>query len=704
MWRFTKLCQPKNGIFFRYAADMRCNKPLSVTLKFVKESLKVDRHNLHYCAKRQPLPIGGSRKLQSLLYKLCVGAGTVCGVKIYTGSILVSCQALQKSRIAGLKYDGYVEEDPEFDWRKFFALLWPHIWYLLAAVAGALAVALLNIEIPQLLGSVINVVAKFARNGSSTLFMEQVKLPVFRLINMYIAQACFTFIYIYLLSCIGEKVATQLKQQLFESIMKQDIAFFDQQRTGELVNRLTSDVQDFKSAFKLCISQGLRSIMQIIGCGTSLFLISPQMTWTMLLIVPTVIVTGTLLGSLLRKLSRDAQAQAAKATSVGEEAISNIRTVRAFAMESQECELFCQQSEEASRLNQRLGFGIGLFQAGTNLFLNGMVLATLYMGGYLVSNNQVSPGEIMSFLVATQTIQRSLTQLSLLFGQMVKGLGAGARVFEFINLESSMPIVGGKKIPYHSLVADVTFKNVTFAYPTRPQQLVLKNFNLHLPAGKTVAIVGSSGNGKSTVAALLERFYDVDEGSVTIGGVEIRELDPSWLRGNCIGFINQEPVLFATSIMENIRYGKPGASDNEVIEAAKLANADEFIRHFPEGYSTVVGERGVTVSGGQKQRIAIARALLKNPCILILDEATSALDAESEKIVQSSLDNVSRGRTVLVIAHRLSTVQNADMIVVLHNGIIVEMGTHDSLKAQRGLYWNLIRQQEVSENISRAIG
>ncbi|KAJ4434860.1 hypothetical protein ANN_23431 [Periplaneta americana] len=301
------------------------------------------------------------------------------------------------------------------------------------------------------------------------------------------------------------------------------------------------------------------------------------MTWTMLLIVPTVIVTGTVIGSLLRKLSREAQAQSAKATSVGEEAISNIRTVRAFAMEHQECELFCQESDKASLLNQKLGFGIG----------------------------QVSPGDLMSFLVATQTIQRSLTQLSLLFGHVVRGLGAGARVFEFINLESSMPITGGKKIPYHTLIADVTFNNVTFSYPTRPQQWV-----------------------------------------------DIRELDPSWLRGSCIGFINQEPVLFAASIMENIRYGKPGASDNE--KQLKLANADEFIRSFPEGYSTVVGERGVTVSGGQKQRIAIARALLKNPSILILDEATSAFDAESEKIVQTSLDNVSKGRTVLVIAHRLS--------------------------------------------------
>ncbi|XP_021917196.1 ATP-binding cassette sub-family B member 8, mitochondrial isoform X2 [Zootermopsis nevadensis] len=649
MWRFSKLYQPTNGIFCRYAADVWCNKPLATTLRLIKEHLKVDTQTLHHCTKRPPLSVNGYRKPRYLLYKLCFGVGTVWGVKTCAGSILASCHTSQTSRISGLKFEENFEVDPKFDWNKFFALLWPHIYYLLAAIAGALVVAVLNIEIPRLLGSVINVVAKFAQNGGSALFREQVKLPVFRLVFLYVSQACFTFMYIYILSCVGEKVATQLKQELFESIMKQDIAFFDRQRTGELVNRLTSDIQDFKSAFKLCISQGLRSIAQIIGCGASLFLISPQMTWTMLLIVPTVIVTGTVLGSMLRKLSRDAQAQAAKATSVGEEAISNVRTVRAFAMESQECELFRQQCDEASHLNQHLGFGIGLFQ-------------------------------------------------------MVKGLGAGARVFEFINLESSMPVTGGKKIPHHSLIGDVSFNDVTFAYPTRPQQVVLKNFNLHIPAGKTVAIVGSSGNGKSTVAALLERFYDVDEGSVTVSGVDIRELDPSWLRGNCIGFINQEPVLFASSVMENIRYGKPSASDSEVIEAAKLANADEFIQNFPEGYSTLVGERGVTVSGGQKQRIAIARALLKNPSILILDEATSALDAESEKIVQTSLDNVSKGRTVLVIAHRLSTVQNADMIVVLHNGVVVEMGTHDFLKVQRGFYWNLIRQQEMSENISRALG
>lgn len=276
---------------------------------------------------------------------------------------------------------------------------------------------------------------------------------------------------------------------------------------------------------------------------------------------------------------------------------------------------------------------------------------------------------------------------------------AGARVFEYIDRKPSVPLKGGKIIPHHTLFGDVAFKNVTFAYPSRPEQIVLRNFSLQVPRGKMVALCGVSGGGKSTVAALLERFYDVDQGSITVDNVDIRTLDPSWLRGRAIGFISQEPVLFATSIMENIRYGRPKATDEEVMEAAKSANAHEFISSFPQGYKTVLGERGVTISGGQKQRIAIARALIKNPTILILDEATSALDAESEKIVQEALDRVVKGRTVLVIAHRLSTIQNADLIAVLAGGVIAEVGTHESLKALHGLYWDLIKQQEKVDAI-----
>ncbi|KAJ8963392.1 hypothetical protein NQ318_018870 [Aromia moschata] len=515
------------------------------------------------------------------------------------------------------------------------------------------------------MGGVINVLAKFSQSKDSELFISEMKMPVMRLVGMYVAQSVCTFFYINMLSKLGEKIAYELKTDLFASILRQDIAFFDKQRTGEIINRLTADVQDFKSSFKQTVSGGLRAIAQIIGSSVSLVIISPQMTFITLLCIPSVIAVGTLFGSLLRVTSRRAQEQTEKTTAVADEAVGNIRTVRAFAMEDQELELFDSEAELATILNQNLGFGIGLFQAGTNMFLNSMVLMTLYMGGYLLSTNRLSAGEVMAYLMASQTIQRSLAQISLLFGSVVRGTASGARIFEYINMKPTMPTV-------------------------------LDKFNLTVPSGKTVAIVGASGNGKSTVVALIERFYDVNGGSITLDGQDIRTLDPSWLRGRVLGLISQEPILFGTSIIENIRYGKPEATDEEVRQAAVLANADEFISNFPKGYNTLVGERGVTLSGGQKQRIAIARALLKNPSVLLLDEATSALDTESEKIVQAALEKARKGRTVIVIAHRLSTIQKADVIVVLHKGQIVEMGTHESLSKLKGFYWSLTYQQQHS--------
>ncbi|XP_076268816.1 mitochondrial potassium channel ATP-binding subunit isoform X3 [Rhynchophorus ferrugineus] len=543
------------------------------------------------------------------------------------------------------------------------------------------------------MGGVINVLAKFTGDTENKEFLSQMSHPALKLIGMYLGQSVFTFFYIFMLTNLGEKVAYHMKSDLFKSVLKQDIAFFDAQRTGEIVNRLTSDVQDFKSSFKQTISGGLRALTQIMGCTVSLFVISPKMTLITLLCIPSVIAVGTVFGSLLRVISRKAQAQVEKTTAVADEAIGNIRTVRSFAMEDQEGDLYVKEAEKTMVLNEALGFGIGLFQAGTNLFINGTVLLTLYLGGYMLSSNQLSAGDVMSFLMAAQTIQRSLAQISLLFGGVIKGLAAGARVFEYINMEPSMSLKGGKTIPDDILRGDIEFKNVTFAYPTREKQVILENFNLLVPSGKTVAIVGSSGNGKSTLVALLERFYDVNNGLITIDGHDIRTLDPTWLRRHILGLISQEPILFGTTILENIRYGKPEASDEEVIMAAQNANAHEFITNFPRGYHTMVGERGATLSGGQKQRIAIARALLKDPRILLLDEATSALDAESEKIVQSALDEARKGRTVIVIAHRLSTVRNADVILVLHKGNIVEMGSHEELLKLKGYYWALTYQQ-----------
>ncbi|NXM85353.1 ABCB8 protein, partial [Oenanthe oenanthe] len=577
-----------------------------------------------------------------------------------------------------------------FDWPLFWTFLRPQLLALSAAVVLALGAALLNVQIPVLLGQLVNVVSRCARGHVPT-YLREVRRPALRLLAAYCLQGLLTFGYIALLARVGERVAGNMRKALFSTLLRQEVAFFDATRTGQLVARLTADIQEFKSSFKLAISQGLRSGTQTAGCFVSLYLLSPRLTALLLVALPTLVGAGAVIGAFLRSLSRQAQEQVAKATVVADEALGNVRTVRAFAMEEQQARLFCAELDHAGRLSEQLGLGIAAFQGLSNLALNGIVLGTIFVGGSLMAGDRLSPGDLMSFLVASQTVQRSLANISILMGQVVRGLSAGARVFELLRLE--VPLEGGASIPAHSLRGRICFNHVSFSYPTRPGYPVLQDFSLTLPPCQTVAIVGPSGGGKSTVAALLERFYEPSAGTITLDGQDIAGLDPSWLRGQVIGFISQEPVLFGTTIMENIRFGKPEASDDEVFEAARLANADGFIRSFPEGYGTVVGERGAALSGGQKQRIAIARALLKDPAVLILDEATSALDAQAERAVQEALDRAATGRTVLLIAHRLSTIRGAHRIAVLAQGRVAEEGTQEELVRRGGLYADLIRQQ-----------
>ncbi|XP_043445854.1 mitochondrial potassium channel ATP-binding subunit isoform X1 [Prionailurus bengalensis] len=617
--------------------------------------------------------------------------------------------------------------DSRFNWKLFWQFLRPHLLVLAAAIVLALGAALVNVQIPLLLGQLVEIVAKYTRDHVGSFLTESRNLSTYLLI-LYGIQGLLTFGYLVLLSRIGERMAVDMRRALFSNLLRQDIAFFDAKKTGQLVSRLTADVQEFKSSFKLVISQGLRSCTQVAGCLVSLSMLSPRLTLLLMVATPILMGVGTLMGSALRKLSRQCQEQVpaflpsllspflsappflpvpkpaayfldslqiARATGVADEALGNVRTVRAFAMEHREEERYGAELEGSRCKAEELGRGIALFQGLSNIAFNCMVLGTLFIGGSLVAGQELTGGDLMSFLVASQTVQRSMANLSVLFGQVVRGLSAGARVFEYMTLSPCIPLAGGCCIPREHLRGAVTFHNVCFSYPCRPGFQVLEDFSLTLPPGKIVALVGQSGGGKTTVASLLERFYDPTAGVVTLDGRDLRTLDPSWLRGQVIGFISQEPVLFGTTIMENIRFGKLGASDEEVYAAAREANAHEFITSFPEGYNTVVGERGATLSGGQKQRLAIARALIKQPTVLILDEATSALDSESERVVQEALDRASTGRTVLVIAHRLSTVRGAHHIVVMAHGQVCEVGTHEELLKKGGLYAELIRRQAL---------
>uniref|UniRef100_A0A670KCY4 Mitochondrial potassium channel ATP-binding subunit n=1 Tax=Podarcis muralis TaxID=64176 RepID=A0A670KCY4_PODMU len=571
------------------------------------------------------------------------------------------CQEVQRIEVVCVPPP--VEKEPDFNWAIFWKFLRPQLLALIAAVLFALGAAMLNIQIPLLLGKMVNVVAQHMRVAD---YLRVARRPALRLLSVYGLQGLMTFGYILLLSWIGEKVANRMRKQLFSSFLRQEVAFFDANQTGQLVNRLTTDIQEFKSSFKLVISQGLRSLTQTVGCFVTLYLISPKLTGMLVVVMPILVGAGAYIGGSLRRLSRKAQEQVAKATAVANEALGNVRTVRAFAMEPKELQQYGAEVDQASHLNMKLGLGIAFFQGLSNVALNCIVLGTIFVGGTLLAGEEMTPGDLMSFLVSSQTV--------------VRGMSAGARVFEYMTFPPETAVCEKEQL-------------ACSIYPTRLGAKVLQNFSLTIPANKTVAIVGPSGGGKSTVAALLERFYEPTEGAIFLDGRDICTLDPTWLRGEIIGFINQEPVLFSTSIMENIRFGKPCASDAEIYAAARLANADEFIRSFPDGYNTVVGERGVTLSGGQKQRVAIARALIKNPKVLILDEATSALDAESEHVVQEALDRAVAGRTVLVIAHRLSTVKDADLIVVLSKGHVAESGTHMDLLRKGGIYAELIRRQ-----------
>eukprot|EP01120_Amphizonella_sp_Union-15-10_P014917 TRINITY_DN7461_c0_g1_i1.p1 TRINITY_DN7461_c0_g1~~TRINITY_DN7461_c0_g1_i1.p1 ORF type:complete len:644 (+),score=127.81 TRINITY_DN7461_c0_g1_i1:64-1995(+) len=551
--------------------------------------------------------------------------------------------------------------------------------------------------IPKLMGDIIDSISKTTEDDHR---LAKLTKSVIGLVIFFIAGGIFTFARATLFTIAGERVVARLRKQLFASLTSQEIAFFDVNRTGELVNRLSSDCTLLQEAVTINISMGLRWLGTALGGMVILFFISWKLTLVMMSIFPIIGVAARIYGKFIRVISKKVQDALGEATTVAEESLSNIRTVRAFSAESFENKSYSEKVDHSFNLGKKRAVAMGLFQGGATAAANLAITGVLWYGGYLVIHNELGTGTLTSFILYTINVGFAFGALSGLYVEFMKAIGASERVFDLLYRKPLVRFDGGQTV--HNIIGNVKFESVTFNYPTRTDFPVLSDINLELKPGRVIALVGPSGGGKTTIVNLIEQFYYPQEGRITLDGIDLKSIDPHFLHKH-IGIVSQEPSLFACTIADNITYGcdpEDFESDEEkqkrIVQAAKMSNAHEFITSFPQTYETLVGERGVRLSGGQKQRIAIARALIRNPKILLLDEATSALDAESEYLVKEALDTLLKspeGRSVLVIAHRLSTVQNADEVVVIEKGCVVEKGTHEELINKDGIYKKLVSRQ-----------
>lgn len=510
------------------------------------------------------------------------------------------------------------------------------------------------------------------------------------LLFAFILQAITSSLRYYFFTLSGERIVLQLRRNLYSKILIQDISFFDENRTGELMSRLASDCTTLQNTVSVNVSQGLRNLGQVIGGFAFMFYTSWKLSLIMLVLIPPVALMAALFGKRIKKFSKEFQTTLAEASIVAEETISGVRTVKSFVQENSEINRYSQSLSNALTMAQSRIRAITEFMTLAMVLGFSAVCFVLWFGGREVVMNQMTIGDLTQFLLYLMIVAIGVGSLGSLWGDIMAGVGASQRLFEILE-KSSTETSTGLTLP--DFKGQIEFQNINFSYPMRPDQLVLKNLNFKINPGQVIALVGGSGGGKTTVSSLIPRFYDPVAGNILIDQVNLKDLQLNWLRDQ-IGIVSQEPILISSTIKENIRYARPDATDEEIILAAQSANAYEFIQSFPEGFNTLVGERGIQLSGGQKQRVAIARALLKNPKILILDEATSNLDTASEHLVQEALQRLMKGRTTLVIAHRLATIKEADQIFVLDHGQIVQSGTHDQLaKDHSGIYYQLLERQ-----------
>lgn len=572
---------------------------------------------------------------------------------------------------------------------RIFKYIRPYLGYFIAAMVFLVAGSLIFMALMGLPGEMANTAIEKPKFNLNL----DVKDYGWIFLIVLIFQGILSYFRTYYFAIVSEKGMADLRKDLYEKIITQPVTFFEEKRVGELSSRITADVEQLQSVFSITLAEFIRQLVILVSGIIIIFVWMPKLSMIMLLTFPAIVISAMVFGRYIKKLSKQRQDELAKTNTIVEETFQSFTIVKSFANEWYESMRYGKAVDNIVKISMSFAKIRGVFFTFIITVLFGGIFFILWQGALMLQRGEMEAGDLFSFIMYTGILGGAIASFGTLYTQIASAIGATERIQEILDTPSELPIQRAETITDLKLKGDVQYKDITFAYPTRKDLTILKGINIDIKAGQKIALVGQSGGGKSTIVQLLMKFYNPDTGHILVDGKDITQYDLTQFRKN-IGIVPQEVILFGGTIRENIAYGKPNASEHEINFAAQQSNSLEFITSFPQGMDTVVGERGIKLSGGQRQRIAIARAILKDPKILILDEATSSLDAESEKLVQEALDKLMQNRTSIIIAHRLSTIRDVDCIYVLENGQIIEQGDHNTLMAnENGTYAALARLQ-----------